>query len=122
MRSIACEASDSALASSSAAEESGELGTGTAIRARDATPRMTYSYSFSPELEQEWEWTERYAPQPEILAYAEHVAERFDLLQDIQFDTTVTSVTYDDDRRSWIVATDRGDRAMPSSASPRQAA
>ena len=36
-----------------------------------------YSYSFSPELEQEWRWSERYAPQPEILRYANHVADRF---------------------------------------------
>ena len=36
-----------------------------------------YSYSFSPELEQEWRWSERYATQPEILRYANHVAERF---------------------------------------------
>jgi cyclohexanone monooxygenase len=80
--------------------------------ARCDTESMTYSYSFSPELEQEWEWTERYAAQPEILAYAEHVAQRFDLLQDIQFNTTVMSVSYDDDCRSWLVTTDRGDRAM----------
>src|SRR6185369_7108751 len=53
--------------------------------ARCDTESMIYSYSFSHELEQEWEWTERYAPQPEILAYAEHVAERFDLKRDIEF-------------------------------------
>ena len=47
---------------------------------------LDYSYSFSPELEQEWEWTERYASQPEILRYANHVADRFDLRRDIQFD------------------------------------
>jgi cyclohexanone monooxygenase len=50
---------------------------------------LTYSYSWSPELEQEWHWTERYAPQPEILAYVEHVAERFDLLRDVRLDTRV---------------------------------
>ena len=40
---------------------------------------MEYSYQFSEELQQEWEWTERYATQPEILEYANHVADRFDL-------------------------------------------
>ena len=39
--------------------------------------------------EQEWTWTERYAPQAEILAYLNHVADRFDLRRDIQFDTRV---------------------------------
>ena len=50
---------------------------------------MEYSYQFSDELQQEWEWTERYATQPEILDYANHVADRFDLRRDIQFDTRV---------------------------------
>src|SRR5580765_6230381 len=43
-----------------------------------------YSYSFSPELEDEWQWTERYASQPELLRYLNHVADRFDLRGDIQ--------------------------------------
>src|SRR5690606_13396889 len=64
--------------------------------ARCDTESMTYSYSFSPELEQEWSWTERYAPQAEILEYANHVADRFDLRRDIQLDTSVTSVVYDE--------------------------
>ena len=34
---------------------------------------MTYSYSWSHELEHEWTWSERYAGQPEILRYLEHV-------------------------------------------------
>ena len=40
---------------------------------------IDYCYSFSRELLEEWEWTERYATQPEILRYLEHVADRFDL-------------------------------------------
>jgi len=77
--------------------------------ARCDTESMIYSYSFSPELEQEWEWTERYATQPEILAYAEHVAKRFNLLQDIQFNTSVKSVVYDDDHSLWHFTTDRSE-------------
>src|SRR5271166_3853261 len=49
-----------------------------------------YSYSFSEDLEREWQWTERYATQPEILRYLNHVADRFDLKRDIQFETRVT--------------------------------
>ena len=52
--------------------------------ARCDAESLAYSYSFSPELEQEWEWSERYATQPEILKYAEHVAERFDLKRDMR--------------------------------------
>jgi cyclohexanone monooxygenase len=68
---------------------------------------MTYSYSFSEELEQEWTWTERYAAQPEILAYLEHVADRFDLRRDIQLSTRVTAARWGDGR--WTVETDRGE-------------
>ena len=53
--------------------------------ARCDVESLQYSYSFSPELDQEWTWTEKYAPQSEILAYANHVADRFDLRRDIRF-------------------------------------
>ncbi len=59
--------------------------------ARCDVPSIEYSYSFSEELEQEWDWTEVMAAQPEILRYANHVADRFDLRRDIQFDTRVSS-------------------------------
>src|SRR6185436_15894790 len=55
--------------------------------ARCDVESMDYSNGFSEELQQEWEWSERYAPQPEILSYASHVADRFDLRRDIVFDT-----------------------------------
>ena len=69
-----------------------------------------YAYSFSPELDAEWKWTERYAAQPELLAYLNHVADRFDLRGDIQLQTRVTSAVWDEEARRWTVATDRGDR------------
>ena len=47
--------------------------------ARCDVESVEYSYQFSPELQQEWEWSERYAAQPELLRYANHVADRFDL-------------------------------------------
>ena len=68
-----------------------------------------YSYSFSPELDDEWTWSERYASQPELLAYLNHVAERFDLKRDIQFETRVTSAHFDEKAARWTVTTDRGD-------------
>ena len=76
--------------------------------ARCDVESMQYSYSFSDELQQEWDWSERYAPQPEILKYAQHVADRFDLRSDIQFDTRVESAVFDEDNNSWSVATSDG--------------
>ena len=70
---------------------------------------LQYSYSFSKELQQGWQWTERYATQPEILRYIQHVADRFDLRRDIRFDTRVTSAVYDEEINRWRVTTDRGD-------------
>src|SRR6201982_4081798 len=76
--------------------------------ARCDVESMQYSYSFSDELQQEWEWSERYAPQPEILKYANHVADRFDLHRDIQFDTRVEAATFGDDANRWFVTTSDG--------------
>jgi cyclohexanone monooxygenase len=78
--------------------------------ARCDVESVQYSYQFSPELEQEWEWSERYATQPEILRYANHVADRFDLRRDIRFETRVTKAVFDEASNSWTVETDRGDR------------
>ena len=78
--------------------------------ARCDTESMTYSYSFATDLEQDWNWTERYASQPEILDYANHVADRFDLRRDIQFDTAVTAAVYDDAAKHWNIATNCGDQ------------
>ena len=59
---------------------------------------MTYSYSWSHELEQDWTWSERYAGQPEILRYLEHVADRFDLRRDLLLNTRVERAAFDEAR------------------------
>ena len=69
---------------------------------------VEYSYSFSDELQQEWQWSERYASQPEILRYLNHVADRFNLRQDIQLDTRVTAAAFDETSSGWNIETDRG--------------
>jgi cyclohexanone monooxygenase len=69
-----------------------------------------YSYSFAEELENEWVWSERYAAQPELLAYLNHVADRFDLRRDIDLDTRVVAATFDGTQNRWIVETDTGRR------------
>ena len=71
--------------------------------ARCDVESMEYSYQFSEELQQDWVWTERYAAQPEILKYAEHVAERFDLHRDIQFETRIESAMFDEARGRWRI-------------------
>ena len=77
--------------------------------ARCDVESVEYSYSFDDDLQQEWEWTERYSPQPEILKYAQHVADRFDLRRDIQFSTRVISAHFNDVTNTWTTMTDRGD-------------
>src|SRR5690242_6381511 len=80
--------------------------------ARCDVESLQYSFSFSEELDQEWNWSEKYSPQPEILAYANHVADRFDLRRQIVFDTRVTAATFDEDTDSWSIETNRGDRVV----------
>jgi cyclohexanone monooxygenase len=70
---------------------------------------LEYSYSFAPDLEQEWKWPERYATQPEILKYVNHVADRFDLRRDIQFNTRIVSAEFDRDANLWTLTTKAGE-------------
>jgi len=76
--------------------------------ARCDVESMQYSYSFSDELQQEWDWSERYAPQPEILKYANHVADRFNLRPDIALNTRVDRAGFDESANSWQVTTSDG--------------
>ncbi len=70
---------------------------------------LEYSYQFSQELQQQWNWSEKYAPQPEILNYANHVADRFDLRRDIRFSTRVQTMTFDQKNNSWQLQTEQGE-------------
>ena len=80
--------------------------------ARCDVESMQYSYSFSEELQQEWNWSERYAPQPEILKYARHVADRFGLRSDIVFNTRVERAEFDERNAIWEVTTSDGKRVQ----------
>ncbi len=70
---------------------------------------LEYSFSFDPVLEQEWSWPERYGNQPEILQYVNHVADRFDLRKNIQFETRVNQATYDRKTTLWTLKTEAGE-------------
>ncbi|WP_422009804.1 flavin-containing monooxygenase [Reyranella sp.] len=74
--------------------------------ARCDVESVQYSYQFDPALEQEWEWSERYATQPEILRYANHVADRYDLRRDIRFETRVSKAVFDEAAKLWRVETE----------------
>ncbi|MGN0100912.1 MAG: flavin-containing monooxygenase [Dietzia sp.] len=69
---------------------------------------MQYSYSFDEELQQEWSWSEHFAPQPELEAYANHVADRFGIRDDIRFGTVVDRLAFDESTDLWSVGTASG--------------
>jgi cation diffusion facilitator CzcD-associated flavoprotein CzcO len=77
--------------------------------ARCDVPSLYYSYSWSDELINEWRWGERYSTQPEIEAYANFVAKKYDLNRHYLFITRVTRAHFDEQENLWIVETDNGD-------------
>jgi len=77
--------------------------------ARCDVESMQYSYAFDEDLQQSWSWSELFAGQPEILRYANHVADRLDLRRDMRFETRVTGAEFDEAAHRWTVRTDKGD-------------
>jgi len=80
--------------------------------ARSDSDSYIYGFMFDEELWKEWEWSERYPEQHEVRAYLEHVAQRYDLLRDITFNTRVQSAAFDEETGGWTVATDTGERVQ----------
>ena len=78
--------------------------------ARCDVESLDYQFSFSDELLHEWKWSERYPRQDELLAYLNHVADRFELRPEIQLDTRVTRAAFDEATNRWTVETDQGDQ------------
>src|SRR5258708_23995553 len=79
--------------------------------ARFDSESYTYGYSFSEELLQEWDWQDHYAGQPEVERYLNHVADKFDLRQDIRLSSRVRSATYREAEARWDVQLDNGLRS-----------
>ena len=79
--------------------------------ARFDSESYSYAYSFSEELLEEWDWDEHFAGQPETLRYLNHVADKFDLRKDIQFNSKIKSATYNDATGRWLVETEDGAQA-----------
>ena len=77
--------------------------------ARCDVESVDYSYSFDEQLQQEWDWSEKYATQPEILRYLNHVADRLNLRLDITFGVRVTDAVFDEGTLRWAISTDTGE-------------
>ena len=78
--------------------------------ARCDVESVQYSFQFDDALQQDWNWTERYAAQPELLTYANHVTDRFDLRRDIEFNARVKKASFDEAQSRWVVETESGKR------------
>ena len=63
------------------------------------TPSILYSYSFDPNPS----WTKYYPMKDEFLKYLEKVADRHRVRDNIDFNTTMTDATWDEDRKLWVV-------------------
>lgn len=77
--------------------------------ARCDVESFDYSYSFDDELQQEWTWTEKYASQPEILAYIHHVADKYHLRDGVRLRTNVTAASWDEQNLLWTIATEENE-------------
>jgi cation diffusion facilitator CzcD-associated flavoprotein CzcO len=76
--------------------------------ARTDTESWAYCMFFDKEFYEQWEWSERYPPQPEVLAHLKRVAERHDLYKNIEFNTRVEAATWDEANGIWTITTDHG--------------
>lgn len=83
--------------------------------ARTDSESWIYCFAFDKDLQEEWDWPERYPNQPQVQAYIRHVAERFDLLRDIQLNTRVNSAVFDENSDVWTVTTDAGEEVVARS-------
>lgn len=77
--------------------------------AKSDTEGFVYRYSFDRDLLQEWNWSTRYLDQPDVLAYLEHVVDRYGLRRDITLGTEVTAAVYEEDAGLWRVRTSGGE-------------
>ena len=76
--------------------------------ARVDVPSVDYMLSFDPDWRRDWQWSEKYATQPEILRYLNHVADKHDLRRHITLSTRVQHAGWDNDASLWRVRTDGG--------------
>lgn len=73
------------------------------------TETLSYSFTFSDDLYRGWSWSRRFAPQHELLAYANYLADELDIRKHIQFDTAVESAHYDEPANLWRIGLSTGE-------------
>jgi cyclohexanone monooxygenase len=76
--------------------------------ARCDVESMQYSFGWDEELQQEWKWSERFAGQAELLRYANHITDRYDLRRDITFSTRIDAASFDEAAGTWTARTEYG--------------
>ena len=77
--------------------------------ARCDVETMQYSFGWDEELQQEWKWSERFAAQPELLKYANHIADRYDLRRSITFNSRITGSEWNEATGRWTARTEQGE-------------
>jgi cation diffusion facilitator CzcD-associated flavoprotein CzcO len=78
--------------------------------ARTDSEAWSYCYSFSKELQDDWDWPERMPTWDQVQGYLSHVADRFDMRKDIQFNTRVRSAHFIGGENHWRVTTEEGEQ------------
>ena len=73
-------------------------------------PSFFYSYSFETNLD----WSHRFSPGPEIRAYFERVAEKYDLLRHIRFESEICEARHHSG--GWSIETRSGERVRADSS------
>ena len=65
---------------------------------------LSYQFSFSDELMEEWDWEKRFSQQPELLAYINHAADKFDWRQDIDFGVHIKNAIWNEEENFWALS------------------
>jgi cation diffusion facilitator CzcD-associated flavoprotein CzcO len=68
----------------------------------------SYQYFFDRDILESWDWSELFAGQPELERYFNAVADKHDLKKDIEFNTRVEGLEFDESSNDWTVRTDDG--------------
>jgi (2,2,3-trimethyl-5-oxocyclopent-3-enyl)acetyl-CoA 1,5-monooxygenase len=62
-----------------------------------------YGYFWNDQLMQEWNWPERFAAQPDVLAYIHRAAEIMDIRKDFIFNAKVNRAIWDEEKSQWAL-------------------
>ena len=76
--------------------------------ARCDSESHVYCYTFSEALTKAWNWSERYPGPAEIVRYLQHVTDRFDLANNITFNSRVVSACFDEANSCWELNDNHG--------------